>query len=150
MSRHFYVQIPQESVQYLKLDRDTLEGEIYRAILATEVLNRPTPIFIGAGRAIVFTNFKGDQMANEEPTVGNEPPENGWWPEEAFAPMTQMLFRRGKAIGNVVRTSVGWRIYSLIEMNNSGTGGLPLTKGSVKERSTARKQVEEYADRRKS
>lgn len=75
----------------------------------------------------------------------SEVPQDGWWPEEANSPVTQMLFRNGKPVANVIKSSAGWRSFSMIELNKSGTTGKPLTDGSVESRSEAKKQSEEYA-----
>jgi hypothetical protein len=72
-------------------------------------------------------------------------PQDGWFPEEAEAPMTQKLFRDGKPVANIVKSGVGWRSYSLLELNKSGTGGKPLANGSVETREEAQKQAEDYA-----
>lgn len=73
-------------------------------------------------------------------------PRDGWWPENADAPMTQMLFRDGRGMANIVKSSNGWRAYSLLETNASGTTGKPLADGSVPSRLAAQGQAEQYAD----
>jgi hypothetical protein len=74
-------------------------------------------------------------------------PQNGWWPEEANAPMTQMYLVSGRPIGQVVRAAGRWRSYSMIEMNKSGTTGKPLNAdGSVETRELAKNEVEAYAE----
>lgn len=88
--------------------------------------------------------------ADERPEMKVETPENGWFPEESQAPMTQLLFRAGKPIANIVRSGVGWRGYSLVELNKSGTTGKPLGDGWVGTREEAKKQAEDYADSRGS
>jgi hypothetical protein len=74
-----------------------------------------------------------------------ETPQNGWWPEESKAPITQMLFRNGKGLANIVKSGIGWRAYSLVEMNKSGTSGKPLAAVSVETRLEAQRQAEEYS-----
>jgi hypothetical protein len=76
--------------------------------------------------------------------MSNEPPQDGWWPEEANAPWTQMLFRRGRGVANVIKQPTGWRPFSLTEMNASGTGGKPLSD-TVSTREEARKICESLA-----
>ena len=73
-----------------------------------------------------------------------ETPQEGWWPLESNAPITQMFFQGGKGVANIVKTSLGWRAYSLTELNDSGTGGKPIGAGSVSTREEAQKQVEDY------
>lgn len=78
--------------------------------------------------------------------MNEDTPQDGWWPEEVNAPMTQMLFRNGKPIANIIKQSVGWRSFSTIELNKSGTTGKPLSDaGSVETRQEAQKQAEDYA-----
>jgi hypothetical protein len=62
-----------------------------------------------------------------------------------------MLFCDGKPIANIIKQTVGWRSFSLIEMNKSGTTGKPLSDaGSVETREEAKKQAEDYAVIRES
>jgi hypothetical protein len=76
------------------------------------------------------------------------PPQDGWWPAEADAPMTQMYFIAGRPIANIIRQpgilQRRWRAFSLVEMNKSGTTGKPLGD-SVDTREDARKIAEDYA-----
>lgn len=74
----------------------------------------------------------------------SESPQDGWWPEEAQAPITQMLFSNGKPMANIIKSGAGWRSFSLTELNKSKTGGKPLTDGSVVTREEAKKQCEQY------
>lgn len=74
----------------------------------------------------------------------SELPQDGWWPEESDAPMTQMLSVGGRRIANIIKQTVGWQAFSLIELNASKTGGNPLAD-SVLTREEARKQAEDYA-----
>lgn len=73
--------------------------------------------------------------------MSNEPPQDGWWPEEAHAPITQMLFRNGKGVANVIKQTAGWRPFSLLELNASKTGGKPLSD-TVSTREEAKKICE--------
>lgn len=69
-------------------------------------------------------------------------PQDGWWPEWSIAPVTQMLFREGKLVANVIKRSNGWRPFSLTELNRSGTGGT-LLSDTVTTREEAMKICEE-------
>jgi hypothetical protein len=74
----------------------------------------------------------------------SEPPENGWWPDEAEATMVQKLLRNGTCVAQIVRSGMGWRSYSLIELNPSKTGGKPLRDCSVPTRKEAQAECEDY------
>lgn len=82
-----------------------------------------------------------------DPTL--DTPESGWYPpEEKDAPVTQMLIVKGKPIAHIIFQFPGWRSFSLVEMNASGTTGKPLSEdGSVPTREQAKAQCEEYARR---
>jgi ferritin-like protein len=77
-------------------------------------------------------------------------PQNGWWPDEESATVTQMFFKDGKPTGNIVKitssTSITWRAYDLTKMNKSGTGANPITDGSVATREEAKQQVEKHVE----
>lgn len=79
-------------------------------------------------------------MTNERITTTE-----GWWPAEDQAPVTQMFFRAGRIVATIIKCGIGWRSYSLLKLNHSGTGGMPLSNGSVVTREEAKKQVEDYA-----
>ena len=82
--------------------------------------------------------------------IDMDTPKDGWWPEEAHAPVTQMLFRDGHQIANIIKTRHGWRSFSLLETSKSGTTGMPLdANGSVQTRAEAKHQAETYADLKK-
>lgn len=70
-------------------------------------------------------------------------PDNGWWPEDS--PVTQMLFKDKKQIANVIKQTIGWRPFSLIELNASKTSGKPLSD-SVATKEEAKIIAEKYAD----
>lgn len=73
-------------------------------------------------------------------------PDNGWWPSETEAPVTQLLRKDGRNIAQVIRqTGNRWRAYSMIELNKSGTTGKPLAD-SVDTREEAKSLCEAYAE----
>lgn len=72
-------------------------------------------------------------------------PQDGWWPSEENAPVCQWFIKGGRRISQVVRQGPrGWRAFSMIELNKSGTTGKPLAD-TVETRQEAQKQAEEYA-----
>lgn len=89
-----------------------------------------------------FGNVSGYPLAAEITA-----PDDGWFPSDELAIVAQTLFKSGKMIGQVVKNSLGWRPYSLLELNASKTGGKPLTDGSLPERVDAKAIVEEYSSK---
>lgn len=73
-------------------------------------------------------------------------PSDGWWPAEDNAPMCQWFLKAGRHVAQVVRQGnpKGWRAFSMIEMNTSGTTGKPLAD-TVSTREEAKQQCETYA-----
>jgi hypothetical protein len=73
----------------------------------------------------------------------DEMPLSGWWPDEA--PMCQWLRKDGRNIAQVVKQGPrGWRAFSMVELNQSGTTGKPLSD-TVPTQDAAKKYCEEYA-----
>jgi hypothetical protein len=73
-------------------------------------------------------------------------PDDGWWPKEA--PMCQWFRKNGRSMAQVVKQGDrGWRAFSMIELNKSGTTGLPLAD-TVATREEAMRQCEAYAGER--
>lgn len=74
-------------------------------------------------------------------------PQDGWFPEDDNAPITQMLFKNGHPIANIIKQgNDGWRSYSSVETNDQSSTGRPLSSaGSVATREEAKAQCETYA-----
>jgi hypothetical protein len=71
-------------------------------------------------------------------------PKDGWWPDEESATVSQWLLHKGLRVAQVIRQSLsGWRAFSMVQLNKSGTSGMPLGP-TVSTRDEARATCEEY------
>jgi hypothetical protein len=76
---------------------------------------------------------------NEQPTA------EGWWPDEARAPICQWFSKADRRIAQVVKQGTrGWRAFSMLELNKNGTSAKPLAD-TVLTREEAKQQCEAYA-----
>jgi hypothetical protein len=73
-------------------------------------------------------------------------PEIGWWPEEFT--ICQWYRFNGRSVAQVVKQGTrGWRAFSMIELNKSGTTGKPLDD-TVESIEQAKQLCEDYAKRK--
>lgn len=83
-------------------------------------------------------------MNSDQDSKPIDTPDNGWYPEEDNAPVTQMLFKNGHPIANIIIQGSAWQAFSCIETNAQGSTGLPLGL-KVATREIAKIQCETYA-----